>query len=30
MKPDAVESTRCGAAMGLGEMDLNKVKIVKV
>ncbi len=30
MKPDAVESTRCAAAMGLGEMGLNKVKIVKV
>jgi uncharacterized protein (DUF362 family) len=30
MKPDEVESTRCGAAMGLGVMDLNKVKIVKV
>ncbi|MBI5394136.1 MAG: DUF362 domain-containing protein [Verrucomicrobia bacterium] len=30
MKPDEIESTRCAAAMGLGEMDLNKVKIVKV
>lgn len=28
--PAAVESTRCAAAMGLGEMDLDKVKIVKV
>jgi uncharacterized protein (DUF362 family) len=30
MKPDEIESTRLGAAMGLGQMDLNKVKIVKV
>ncbi len=30
MKPDELGSTRCAAAMGLGEMDLNKVKIVKV
>ncbi len=28
--PDALETTRAAAAMGLGEMDLNKVKIVKV
>ncbi|MCX7887506.1 MAG: DUF362 domain-containing protein [Verrucomicrobiae bacterium] len=28
--PDAVESTRCAAAMGLGEMDLNKIKVVQV
>lgn len=28
--PDAIESTRCAAAMGLGEMDLKKVKIVQV
>ena len=28
--PDALETTRVAAAMGLGEMDLNKVKIVKV
>ncbi|MBI2438419.1 MAG: DUF362 domain-containing protein [Lentisphaerae bacterium] len=27
---DALESTRAAAARGLGEMDLNKVKIVKV
>lgn len=30
MTADELETTRCGAAMGLGEMDLNKVKIVKV
>ena len=30
MKPDAIESTRCAAEMGLGVMDLNKIKIVKV
>ena len=30
MKPDELESTKAGFAMGLGQMDLNKVKIVKV
>jgi len=30
MKPDEIETTRLGAAMGLGEADLNKVKIVQV
>jgi uncharacterized protein (DUF362 family) len=28
--PDSLETTRAAAAMGLGEMDLNKVKVVKV
>ena len=30
LAPDAVEATRAAAAMGLGEMDLKKVRIVKV
>ena len=29
-RPADLESTRCGAALGLGEMDLNKIKIIKV
>ncbi|MBN2508578.1 MAG: DUF362 domain-containing protein [Verrucomicrobia bacterium] len=28
--PDALQTTRTAAAMGLGQMDLNKVKMVKV
>jgi len=30
LAPDAVESTRAAAALGLGTMDLNRVKVVKV
>jgi len=30
MKPADVDATRAAAEMGLGEMDLNKVKVVKV
>jgi uncharacterized protein (DUF362 family) len=30
LKPDEIESTRAAAALGLGQMDLNKVKIVNV
>ena len=30
LKPDELETTRAGFEMGLGQMDLNKVKIVKV
>ncbi len=30
LKPDEVESTRCAAALGLGQIDLNKVKMVRV
>ncbi len=30
LKPHELESTRCAAALGLGQMDLNKVKLVKV
>lgn len=30
LKPDELESTRCAAALGLGQMDLNKVKLVRV
>ena len=30
LKPDELESTRCAAALGLGQIDLNKVKMVKV
>jgi uncharacterized protein (DUF362 family) len=30
LKPDELESTKAGCAMGLGQMDLNKVKIVQV
>jgi uncharacterized protein (DUF362 family) len=30
LKPDELETTKAGFAMGLGQMDLNKVKVVKV
>lgn len=30
LKPDAIESTRVAAGLGLGEMDLNRVNIVRV